>query len=148
MFLHNLENTIDQGLAEGHGRIALINASNQIRLIEILDQIRLSDLLSNPPRIPENQLMTSPFLKIESLKTLDVSSLQQTKPFGSEDNTFDYSMVNEIPIKSPSADQNFRSAKIWKRSITGVANESETVPERKCSVGLKRSMWTNLNYSL
>ena len=39
--------------------------------------------------------------------------------------TFDYSMVNEIPVKSPSADQNFRSAKIWKRSITGVANESE-----------------------
>ena len=58
--------------------IALINASNQIRLIEILDQIRLSDLLSNPPRIPENQLMTSLFVKIESLKTLDVS----TKPFG------------------------------------------------------------------
>ena len=81
---------------EGYGSIASINASNQIRLIEILDQIRLSDLLSNSPRIPENQLMTSPFVKIESLKTLDVSSLQQTKPFGSEDNTFDYSMVNEI----------------------------------------------------
>ena len=97
---------------------------HQIGLIEILDQKRLSDLLSNPPRIPENQMMTSPFVKIESLKTLDVSSLQQTKPFGLEDNTFDYSMVNEIPIKSPSADQNFRSAKIWKRSITGVANEA------------------------
>ena len=108
--------------------IASINASNQIRSIEILDQKRLSDLLSNPPRIPENQLMTSPFLKIESLKTLDVSSLQQTKPFGSEDNTFDYSMVNEIPIKSPSADQK-------------EASQSETVPElRKCSVGSEREV--------
>ena len=68
--------------------------------------------------------MTSPFLKIESLKTLDVSSLQQTKPFGSEDNTFDYSMVNEIPIKSPSGKE---------------ASQSETVPElRKCSVDSER----------
>ena len=63
--------------------IALINASNQIRLIEILDQIRLSDLLSNPHKIPENQFMTSPFVNIEFPKTLDVPSLQQTKPFGS-----------------------------------------------------------------
>ena len=36
---------VDQGLAEGHGNIALIYASNQIRLIEILDPIRFSDLL-------------------------------------------------------------------------------------------------------
>ena len=67
--------------------IASINASNQIRLTETLDQIGLSELLSNPPKIPENQLMTSPFVNIESLKTLDV---QQTKPFGSENNTLFY----------------------------------------------------------
>ena len=73
-----------------------------------MDQIRLSELLSNPPKIPENQLMTSPFVNIESLKTLDV---QQTKPFGSENNTLFY---GRWPIKSPSADQNLRSAKIWK----------------------------------
>ena len=61
--------------------------------------------------------------------TLDVSSLQQTKPFGSEDITFDYSIVNEIPIKSPSADQ--KSGK--------EASQSETVPElRKCSVDSER----------
>ena len=87
---------IDQRLAEGHGSAASIKAPNQI-----LDQIRLSGLLSNPPNIPENQLMTSPLVKIESLKTLDVSSLQKTKPSGSEDNAFDCSTVNEIP----SADQ-------------------------------------------
>ena len=67
--------------------IASINASNQIRLTETLDQIGLSEPLSNPPKIPENQLMTSPFVNIESLKTLDV---QQTKPFGSENNTLFY----------------------------------------------------------
>ena len=76
-----------------------------------MDQIRLSELLSNPPKIPENQLMTSPFVNIESLKTLDV---QQTKPFGSENNTLFY---GRWTIKSPSADQNLRSAKIWKSGI-------------------------------
>ena len=40
MFLHHVEKTIDQRLEEGHGSIASINASNQIRLKEILDQIR------------------------------------------------------------------------------------------------------------
>jgi hypothetical protein len=120
-------------LVEGHERTPAINESNQIGLIEILDQIRMSDLFSNPPGISENQLMTSPFVKIEPLKILDVSTLQSDPGSG------DDFVVNEIPINSPSADQNLRSAKIRKRSITEAENKSETVPElRKSSVGSEK----------
>jgi hypothetical protein len=46
-------------------------------------------------------------------------------------------MVNEMPINSPSADQNFRSAKTRKRSNPEVENMS--LPElRKRSVGSER----------
>ena len=116
--------SVDQGLVEGNESLAAIRESNEIGIIEILDKIRLSDLMSNPPGTPENQLMVSPFVKIEPLKILNVSALQQSDHFASEENVIDPFMVNEMPINSPSADQNFRSAKIWKRSITGVANEA------------------------
>ena len=66
---------VDQGLVEGNEGLAAIRESNQIGIIEILDQIRLSDLMSNPPGIPENQLMVSPFVNIEPLKILNVSKL-------------------------------------------------------------------------
>ena len=93
----------------------------------------MSDLFSNPPGISENQLMTSPFVKIEPLKILDVSTLQSDPGSG-----VDF-VVNEMPINSPSADQNLRSAKIRKRSITEAQNKSETVPElRKSSVGSEK----------
>ena len=130
---------VDQGLVEGNESVAAIRESNQIGIIEILDQIMLSDLMSNPPGIPENQLMVSPFGKIEPVKILNVSTLQQSDPVGSEDNVMNPFMVNEMPINSPSADQNFRSAKTRKRSIQEVENMSETVPElRKRSVGSER----------
>ena len=130
---------VDQGLVEGNESVAAIRESNQIGIIEILDQIMLSDLMSNPPGIPENQLMVSPFGKIEPLKILNESALKQSDPVGSEDNVMNPFMVNEMPINSPSADQNFRSAKTRKRSIQEVENMSETVPElRKRSVGSER----------
>ena len=111
---------VDQGLVEGNENLAAIRESNQIGIIKILDQVRLSDLMSNPPGTPENQL-------------------QQSDPVGSEDNVINPFMVNEMPINSPSADQNFRSAKTRKRSIPEVENMSETVPElRKRSVGSER----------
>ena len=131
---------VDQGLVEGNESLAAIRESNEIGIIENLDQIRLSDLMSNPPGTPENQLMVSPnFVKIEPLKILNVSALQQSDPVGSEDNVINPFLVNEMPINSPSADQNFRSAKTRKRSIPEVENMSETVPElRKRSVGSER----------
>ena len=128
---------VDQGLVEGNEKVAAIRESNQIGIIEILDQIMLSDLMSNPPGIPENQLMVSPFGKIEPVKILNVSDLQQSDPFGSEDNVMNPFMINEMPINSPSADQNFRSAKTRKRSNPEVENMS--IPElRKRSVGSER----------
>ena len=133
---------VQQGLVEGNEGLAAIRESNQIGIMEIFDQIMLSDLMSNPPGIPENQLMVSPFGKIEPLKILDVSALQQSDPFVSEDNVIDPFLVNEMPImpiNSPSANQNFRSAKTRKRSIQEVGNMSETIPElRKRSVGSER----------
>ena len=130
---------VDQGLVEGNEGLAAMRESNQIGIIEILDQIRLSDLMSNS-EIPENQLMVSPFVKIEPLKILNVSALQQSDSVGSEDNyTINPFTVNEMTINSPSADQNFRSAKPRKRSIREVENMPESVPElRKRSVGSER----------
>ena len=123
---------VDQGLVEGNESVAAIRESNQIGIIEILDQIMLSDLMSNPPGIPENQLMVSPFGKIEP-----VSALQQSDSVGSEDNVMNPFIVNEMPINSPSADQNFRSAKTRKRSNPEVENMS--ISElRKRSVGSER----------
>ena len=131
--------SVDQGLVVGNESLAATRESNEIGIIENLDQIRLSDLMSNPPGTPENQLMVSPFVKIEPLKILNVSALQQSDPVGSKDNVINPFMVNEMPINSPSADQNFRSAKTRKRSIPEVENMSETVPElRKRSVGSER----------
>ena len=130
---------VDQGLVEGNEGLAAIRESNQIGIMEIFDQIMLSDLMSNPPEIPENQLMVSPFGKIEPLKILNVSALQQSDHFASEENVIDPFMVNEMPINSPSADQNFRSAKTRKRSVPEVENMSETIPElRKRSVDSER----------
>ena len=112
--------SVDQGLVEGNENLAAIRESNQIGIIKILDQVRLSDLMSNPPGIPENQL-------------------QQSDPVRSEENVINPFMINEMPINTPSADQNFRSAKTRKRSIPEVENMSETGPElRKRSVGSER----------
>ena len=83
--------------------------------------------------------MVSPFGKIEPLKILNVSALQQSDHFASEENVIDPFMVNEMPINSPSADQNFRSAKTRKRSVPEVETMSETIPElRKRSVDSER----------
>ena len=131
------KNIVDQGLVEGNESVAAIRESNQIGIIEILDQIMLSDLMSNPPGIPENQLMASPFGKIEPVNILNVSALEQSDPVGSEDNVMNPFMINEMPINSPSADQNFRSAKTRKRSNPEVENMS--ISElRKRSVGSER----------
>ena len=131
------KNIVDQGLVEGNESVAAIRESNQIGIIEILDQIMLSDLMSNPPEIPENQLMVSPFGKIEPVNILNVSALEQSDPVGSEDNVMNPFMINEMPINSPSADQNFRSAKTRKRSNPEVENMS--ISElRKRSVGSER----------
>ena len=131
------KNIVDQGLVEGNESVAAIRESNQIGIIEILDQIMLSDLMSNPPGIPENQLMVSPFGKIEPVNILNVSALEQSDPVGSEDNVMNPFMINEMPINSPSADQNFRSAKTRKRSNPEVENMS--ISElRKRSVGSER----------
>ena len=129
---------VQQGLVEGNEGLAAIRESNQIGIMEIFDQIMLSDLMSNPPGIPENQLMVSPFGKIEPLKILNVSALQQSDHFASEENVIDPFMVNEMPINSPSADQNFRSAKTRKTSIPEIENISETRAKKAFS-GLRES---------